>query len=156
METLKLKTDAANYENSTISDGFEEKNLSDCYYQICSFYKKYILRSATVEEASKESYEELFSTIEATLETVQEASAYDQLTLYNGTFMLLYDQRSSMVSVNVEEETVQTLLKEVYNSAKSLTVQKEQSQKLQKEIVDNYEIYSEAISRVYLNVKEKN
>lgn len=147
---------AANYENSTISDGFEEKNLSDCYYQICSFYKKYILSSATVEEASKESYEELFSTIEATLETVQEASAYDQLTLYNGTFMLLYDQRSSMVSVNVEEETVQTLLKEVYNSAKSLTVQKEQSQKLQKEIVDNYEIYSEAISRVYLNVKEKN
>ncbi len=147
---------AANYENSTISDGFEEKNLSDCYYQICSFYKKYILSSATVEEASKESYEELFSTIEATLETVQEASAYDQLTLYNGTFMLLYDQRSSMVSVNVEEETVQTLLKEVYDSAKSLTVQKEQSQKLQKEIVDNYEIYSEAISRVYLNVKEKN
>lgn len=147
---------AANYENTANLEEFSQKSLSDCYYQICAFYKKYILSAATVEEASKESYEELFATIETALESVKEAGAYDQLTLYNGTFMLLYDQRSSMVSVNVEEETVQSLLKNVYDSANSLTVQKEQSQKLQKEIVDNYEVYSEAISRVYMNVKERN
>lgn len=147
---------AANYENTANLENFEQKNLSDCYYQICAFYKKYILSAATVEEASKESYEELFATIETALESVKEAGAYDQLTLYNGTFMLLYDQRSSMVSVNVEEEMVQSLLKNVYDSANSLTVQKEQSQKLQKEIIDNYEVYSEAISRVYMNVKERN
>lgn len=129
---------AANYENQQISADFAEKSLSDCYYQICSFYKKYILSSATVEEASRDSYQALFNTITSTLEDVEGAGAYDQLTLYNGTFMLLYDQRSFMVSVNVDEATVLDLLETVFNSAKSLSVQKEQSKKLQQEIVDNY------------------
>lgn len=140
---------AANYENQEISPDFAEKSLSDCYYQICTFYKRYILSSATVEEASRNDYEALFRTIEAALDDVEGAGAYDQLTLYNGTFMLLYDQRSQMVSVNVDEATVLDLLDTVYNSAKSLSVQKDQSKKLQQEIVDNYQTYREAIERAY-------
>lgn len=140
---------AANYENEQISPEFAEKNLSDCYYQICNFYKKYILNSATVEEASKNNYEMLFQTIGAALEDVKEAGAYDQLTLYNGTFMLLYDQRNQMLNVGVEEETILELLDTVYNSAKSLSVQKDQSRKLQQEIVDHYGTYREAIERAY-------
>lgn len=140
---------AANYENQEISPDFAEKSLSDCYYQICTFYKRYILSSATVEEASRNDYEALFQTIEAALDDVEGAGAYDQLTLYNGTFMLLYDQRSQMVSVNVDEATVLDLLDTVYNSAKSLSVQKDQSKKLQQEIVDNYQTYREAIERAY-------
>ena len=146
---------AANYENQQISADFAEKSLSDCYYQICSFYKKYILSSATVEEASRDSYQTLFNTITSALEDVEGAGAYDQLTLYNGTFMLLYDQRASMVSVNVEEATVLDLLETVYNSAKSLSVQKEQSKKLQQEVVDNYATYREAIERAYDNAAER-
>ena len=146
---------AANYENQQISADFAEKSLSDCYYQICSFYKKYILSSATVEEASRDSYQALFNTITSALEEVEGAGAYDQLTLYNGTFMLLYDQRASMVSVNVEETTVLNLLETVYNSAKSLSVQKEQSKKLQQEVIDNYATYREAIERAYDNAAER-
>lgn len=48
-----------NAKNENISPDFKEKKISDCYYQICSFYKTYILNSATVEEASKENYEQL-------------------------------------------------------------------------------------------------
>ena len=140
---------AANYENQEISPDFAERSLSDCYYQICTFYKRYILSSATVEEASRNDYEALFQTIEAALDEVEGAGAYDQLTLYNGTFILLYDQRSQMVSVNVDEATVLDLLDTVYNSAKSLSVQKDQSKKLQQEIVDNYQTYREAIERAY-------
>lgn len=140
---------AANYENQQISPEFAEKSLSDCYYQICTFYKKYILNSATVEEASRNDYEALIQVIDAALDDVEGAGAYDQLTLYNGTFMLLYDQRSQMASVNVDEATVLELLDTVYNSAKLLSVQKDQSKKLQQEIVDNYEIYREAIERAY-------
>lgn len=146
---------AANYENQQIAADFSEKSLSDCYYQICSFYKKYILSSATVEEASRDSYQALFNTITNALEDVEGAGAYDQLTLYNGTFMLLYDQRSSMVSVNVDETTVLDLMETVYNSAKSLSVQKEQSKKLQQEVVDNYATYREAIERAYDNSAER-
>ena len=146
---------ATNFENKEMSSEFEYKKLSDCYYRICSFYKTYILSSATVEEASKDNYEELLSTIENALDDVKDAGAYDQLTLYNGTFMLLYDQRSSMVQVNVDKDTVLTLLDRVYNSASTLSVKKEQSQNLQKEIVDNYDEYKEAIERAYTNAEER-
>lgn len=144
---------AANYENEEISSAFENKYLSDCYYQICSFYKKYILSSATVEEASKDNYEALFTTIGEALKTVKNASAYDQLSLCNAAFMLLYDQRISMVQVNVEKQEVLDLLEKVYDSAKPLVVQKEQSKKLQTEIIDNYSAYVEAVERAYTNAE---
>lgn len=142
-----------NYNNENIPASFQEKSLSDCYYNICSFYKKYILSSAQVEEASKDNYTTLFGTIEDALEDVKNAGAYDQLTLYNGTFLLLYDQRASMVSVNVEQEEVQNLLKTVYERTKDISVQKEQSKKLQQQVIDRYEQYSEAIARAYTNAE---
>ncbi len=86
---------------------------------------------------------------------VEDAGAYDQLTLYNGIFMLLYDQRSSMVQVNVDKDSVLGLLETVYQKAGTLTVQKEQSQKLQREILENYDDYTEAIDRAYTNAEER-
>lgn len=144
-----------NYENEELTSEFEYKKLSDCYYRICYFYKKYILNSSTVEEASRDNYEELLSTIEEAIDDVEGAGAYDQLTLYNGTFMLLYDQRSSMVQVSVDNNLIMNLLDTVYEKAKAMSVQKEQSQNLQKEIVDNYDDYKEAIDRAYINAEER-
>ena len=69
--------------------------------------------------------------------------------------MLLYDQRISMVQVNVDKSTVLALLDRVYNSANTLSVKKEQSQNLQKEIIDNYDEYKEAIERAYTNAEER-
>lgn len=146
---------AENFKNTQISPEFEEKKLSDCYYQICSFYKSYILSSAKVEEASKKDYESLLKTMETALRDVEEAGAYDQLTLYNGIVMLLYDQRVGMANVNVSESQVLNLLSEVCEGAKEVNVQKEQSKNLKQEIVDNYISYKEAIERAYNNVKER-
>lgn len=72
---------AENHNNAEIPQDFENLNLAECYYQICSFYKNYILNGATVEEASRDNYENLFSTIENTLADVQSAGAYNQLSL---------------------------------------------------------------------------
>ena len=146
---------AENFKNTQISPEFEEKKLSDCYYQICSFYKSYILSSAKVEEAPKKDYESLLKTMETALRDVEEAGAYDQLTLYNGIVMLLYDQRVGMANVNVSESQVLNLLSEVCEGAKEVNVQKEQSKNLKQEIVDNYISYKEAIERAYNNVKER-
>lgn len=146
---------AANYENQDISDDFTKKSVSNCYYQICSFYKVYILSSATVEEASKENYDSLFDTIRNTLDDVSDAGAYDQLTLYNGVFMLLYDQRNSMVQVNVDKEEILELFDTVYNNAILLSVQKEQSKQLQDEMKKNYNTYRNSIERAYTNAEER-
>lgn len=144
-----------NAKNENISPDFKEKKFSDCYYQICSFYKTYILNSATVEEASKENYEQLLDQINDTLTEVEDSGAYDKLTFYNGVFMLLYDQRTNMEQVNVDQDKILTLLNCVYEKASELTVQKEQSQQLQREILDNYDNYREAIQRTYTNAEER-
>ncbi len=144
-----------NYNRTDSAEPFEYQKLSDSYYQICSFYKKYILNGATVEEASKENYENLFGTLEEAKEAVQSASAYDQLTLYNGIFMLLYDQRVNMEQVKFDREKVLNMLDDVYRKASVLSVQKEQSKKLQGEILDNYQAYREAIERAYDNAADR-
>jgi hypothetical protein len=69
--------------------------------------------------------------------------------------MLLYDQSNNMMQVNIDKEEILELLEEIYSKAAAMTVQKEQSQKLQKEIVDNYENYRQAIERIYSNAEEK-
>jgi len=144
-----------NYQNGEELQEFEHKILSDCYYQICYFYKKYIFSSTNVEEASKEDYLELLATIENTLESVKDEGAYNQLSLYNGVFMLLYDQRINMASVNVEADKILSLLQNVYEKAEKLSVQKEQSQNLRMEIIDNYDSYKDAIERTYTNTEER-
>ncbi len=144
---------AANYENGEYLDKFSYRALSDCYYHICSFYKKYIFNSANIEEASQNNYLELFGIIESSLAGIETAGAYDQLSLYNSVVMLLYDQRTSMVTVNIPQEQLLALFDIVYEKASNLSVQKEQSKKLQKEILDNYAGYREAIERTYNNAE---
>ncbi len=139
----------ANYENQEIPADFAEKSISDRYYQICQFFKKYVFPSATVEEASRDNYEDLLGTIESALKEAEGAGVYDQLTLYNSVVMLLYDQRDTMASLKVDENTVLDLLDTAFESANSLSVQKEQSQKLQQQIRDKYAAYREAIERAY-------
>lgn len=147
-----------NHENENISGEFTYKNLSDCYYYICSFYKKYILQSATVDEASKENYDELISNIASVIkevESIPDANSYDKLVAYNGVFMLLYDQRKDFAQSGIESAGILELVDNIYNSARSLDVKKEQTKKLQAEIVDNYKDYREAIERAYVNAEER-
>ena len=143
------------YENYNNATGFEEQTMSDCYYHICMFYKKYILNTTTVEEASKENYEELLESVTSARGDVENAGAYDQLTLYNSVFMLLYDQRSSMAQVNIEQQQIMDIYDQLYSRTSELTVQKEQSRKLQDEILKKYVEYKQAIERTYVNMEER-
>ena len=143
------------YEDENISPEFTSKDVSDCYYQICTFYRRYITDSSTVEEASKESYDTLFDTIESSINSIKSSGPYDQLMLYNATFMLIYDQRISMAQVGVEKDRVIDLFDQVYESAEALTVQKEQSKKLQEEMSSNYTDYRKAVERAYTNTEER-
>lgn len=138
-----------NYENA--SDEFAEKNLSDCYYQICQFYKMYILSNTNVEEASKSDYEALLDTIDDELTKVENTGAYNQLALYNGIVMLLYDQRSGFKDTNVDESRILTMMDTIYEKTKNLSVNKEQSKNLKEEILNYYQEFKDAINRTYAN-----
>lgn len=142
---------AANHDRVEGTEVFEDEKMSECYYQICRFYREYILDSASVKEASRDDFAELFDMIKSTMNAVDGAGAYDQLTLYNGVFMLIYDQTNDLASVNMDEQTVLSLFDGVYNKAMALNVNKAQAKEKQKEIRDHYEDYREAIERAYDN-----
>lgn len=69
--------------------------------------------------------------------------------------MLLYDQRSNIAQVNISQNEVLNILDTVYKEANGLTVQKEQSLNLKKEIIDNYDTYRQAVIRTYINAEER-
>ena len=50
---------------------------------------------------------------------------------------------------------VLNILDTVYKEANGLTVQKEQSLNLKKEIIDNYDTYRQAVIRTYINAEER-
>ncbi len=146
----------ANHENKDLPEDFEDANLSECYFFICKFYRTYVLGSLSGEEAAKGNYLELISVLDECVDSALNVSPYDQLTLYNGIFLLLYDQRENMAAVRVEEEKVLGLLDRVRARSVVLTVQKKQSAALKSEILDHYKLYREAIVRAYTDPKEDN
>lgn len=148
------------HDSEVISEDFENKELAECYYNICTFYKKYILSSATVEEVSLDDYEELLDVVKKSIEDVGNYNQYNQLSLYNSVVMLLHDQCDSMRSVGVEQYEITDIMNDIFAKTKNITVQKEQSQKLQREILGekgndgkfmNEKMYLEAINRCYVN-----
>ena len=142
-------------ENPNVSRQFKDKDIAECYYHICSFYKKYIFNTMNVEEAAKKDYEALLDDMDQALNMVSNAGRYDQLTLNNAIFMFLYDQKDNMQQVNVSQKRILNLLDTVYDNAKKMNVNKNQSRKLQMEILDNYTDYREGILRTYKNAEER-
>ncbi len=140
---------AANQENAERAEAFADQDLSECYYRICCFYRTYVLSPVGGMEAGQEDYLELIEAMDECVDLVLSASAYDQLTLYNGAFLLLYDQREGMAAVGVPEERVLDLLDRVWGRSVVLAVTKEESAVLQNEILDHYRIYRDAIERSY-------
>lgn len=149
-----LNTNHDYIEKGTVTD-FESKNMSECYYEICVFYKKYIL-SQTADEASESDYRDLFDRLYKLLELIEtdeNANKYDKLELYNGIFMLLYDRRNDMASVNFDKTMLLELFDKAYNNA--LEIQVSESKKytltLKEQMTENYSEYKEAIERAYKN-----
>lgn len=143
-------------EEGLVSSSAGNMQMSECYYQICDFYKKYIF-SQTADTASAEDFATFFGTLDDLLDDIESntsATAYDKLELYNNIFMLLYDRRADMVSAGVDQETVLNLYDRVYNSAEGIDA----SQRilwtvLKSEMQDNYTNYKAAIERAYTNAE---
>jgi serine/threonine-protein kinase len=144
---------AANAENEQLPD-FEHAELSECFYQICAFNKRFKTSSASMAEANHADYEALLETLERIkpiLESSSENNQYNRLTYYSTVFELLYDQRGGLASQGIPLETVLGLFDEAYESATGLSVQKPVSVEMQNMMVKNYEGWRDEIIKVYNN-----
>ncbi len=144
---------AANAENEQLP-AFEHAELSECFYQICAFNKRFKTSSASMAEASREDYEALLQTLERIkpiLESSSENNQYNRLSYYSTVFELLYDQRGGLASQGIPEETVEELFRDAYESAIQLSVQKPVSVEMQNMMKNNYETWLDEIRKVYNN-----
>ena len=139
------------------SDG--NMQLSECYFYICDFYKKYIF-SQTADTASAEDFAAFFDTLDDLLDGIEgntSATAYDKLELYNNIFMLLHDRRTDMVAAGVDRQIVLNMLDRVYNSANGIDAsQRTLWTVLKNEMQQNYATYRAAIERAYANTEGRN
>ncbi len=140
------------HNNEELSSDFEYKALSDCYYQLCAFYKEYVTGSS-VREASRSDYENLINTVQSAMADLSDAGQYDKLAMYNGVFVLLHDQRTSMALSGLNQDQVVTLFDNVYQEAMSLKPQKDAAKKLKEMIEEYYEDWRADIVLAYNNAE---
>ena len=134
-------------------------NLAECYYQICSFYKTYIL-SQTADDASASDYQALFDSLNELLDRLENddsANKYDKLVLYNSIFLLLYDRCGEIASTGFEQSNVLELFDRVYESVTEIQVSESKvyASSLQSEMENKYQQYRDAIERAYSNAGKR-
>lgn len=141
--------------NEQLSPDFENQTRAECYYAICNFYKEFVLKD--LEAASRSDFENLFDTINGVISRMESSGAntYDRLSLYNGVFMLLYDQHDELVYVDYPMEDVLDLFDTVYNRAKELDSPKSAIRRLRDEMMKHYDDYRADIVQSYDNAAER-
>lgn len=146
-------------QESQVDPSAGNMQLSECYFQICQFYKDYIF-SQTADTASAKDFVNFFHALDAMLDNIENnssATTYDRLELYNNIFMLLYDRRADMVSAGVGQDIVLQLFDRVSNGAEGVDAsQRTLWTVLKREMQENYETYRAAIKRAYANAGGKN
>ena len=148
----------ANYTNTELKEDFACQALSDCYYHICAFYVEYVYKTNGAE-AGEDDYEELLKIIDSMLSGLGEdenATEYDTLLICNSVFYFLKDQCASMADAGVDEESVLCLLDQIYETADGLYVQRENSLKLQDEILSGYESSRKVMAETFETAQREN
>lgn len=149
-----------NHENTDISAEFKYKNLSECYYSICEFYKSYIFDGIKTDEVSRAGLDELIAKISKVLTAIDNnenglITQYDRMAAYNGIFCLLYDLRTHMAQTGVDKTKVLGILRQIYENSTDIKLNKQKSKKLKDEIENRYSDYRRAIERAYENVQKR-
>lgn len=130
---------------------FELSGERGLYYEICSFYKQYVLNTRHSREAGSKEYKELIEKLGVRLREIalEDEKGEGDLEFENGVFMLLYDQRNILPEKGIEEKEVLDLMELIRSCVEDMKVSKKQAVELKKEIEDNYSKYYEDIRRCY-------
>lgn len=149
-----------NHENTDISAEFKYKNLSECYYSICEFYKSYIFDGIKTDEVSRAGLDELIAKISKVLTAIDNnedgfITQYDRMAAYNGVFCLIYDLRTHMAQTGVDKTRVLGILRQIYENSLNIKLNKQKSRKLKEEIENRYSGYRRAIERAYENAQKR-
>ena len=148
--TIALKYLEANHGNLEQSPEFENAELCEFYYELCSMYRTFFGGGASsIQEADADSYESMLATIETMMNSGSVKEKHDQLLLYSTALRLVSATVDKLADAGIPAERVQQLVERVYHAADSMSVNQPRSQELQKEVRWEYMELQKLIERTY-------
>lgn len=134
---------------------FENKQVAQCYYNIC----KFMTNQSKTTEHSLEDYMELFSELQDSIEIVKLAQGgdanYDRISLYYVSLMLINDQSTYMAGVGFTRERTLEIMETAYNESMAITSTLPYVTDLQDTIADNYDPFVKNVNLNYDEVEKR-
>ena len=134
-------------------------SMANNYYTIGKFYADYVVNATSVNEPTKDKYDELISSLISCVDDMEsydgEDKSYIKLSMYQEISNLLNDHRKGFAVTAVEKSSVLNLLKSVYEKADDLFVSQPENEAIQNSIRNSYSGYVDAINRAYTNTGER-
>ncbi len=121
------------------------------YFEICRFYRTYLLKSSLPKDPSASGYEHLLEVLRRGIRSESISDAYEKTAMCHFAFMILYDQREAMALSGIREENVLQILEDVYNTSCGLSVSRKAAVRMKEDILRNYEKAQKAVERAYRN-----
>lgn len=162
---ISIKTNAIKalpfFENIVNNSGkeYENYNLAESYFTMCSFYKEYIGDVNNINEPTKQIYDNLINAIRQNIYSLDDYDysnlSYIKLTVYESTIDMIYDQRKGLCATGVDKKTVLDLFNIIYDNTENMPVSQAKNISKQEEILEKMDNYMDEIEVAYGNIIEK-
>ena len=137
---------AANEDYS--GDPYVEESASHCLYNVCLFYKSYIL-TPSAKEIPTEDYLQLYRMMQDSVSGSDQLEVQFQLTLYQASLELLYSQRSGFAVSGLTQSEITGLIEDIYARTQFVTVRNDRLRAQRESILNNAEQCREEIQKAY-------
>lgn len=132
-----------------------EESASHCLYNVCLFYKSYIL-TPSAKEVPAEDYLLLYRMMQDSVSSADQLEAHYQLTLYQACLELLYSQRSGFAVSGVQQSELSALIDSIDERAQNLTVRNDRLRAQRESVLKNVEQCKEEIQKAYAIAEKGN
>ncbi|MDF2820877.1 MAG: protein kinase family protein [Clostridiales bacterium] len=134
---------------------YENRQMAESYFIVCSFYKEYVNNSSSVKEPTSDEYTSLLQSLEVCIENIDNYNSSDKpyikLTMYLGISELLYSHRQGFAVNGIDQKKVTDLLSSVYQKTNNISVTQDKSLVKKTKILESYDTYLDAIEVTYKN-----
>lgn len=135
---------------------YKYSSISYSYYIIGKFYSEYVENAATDKEPEKGVYVNLINSLNDCLNNIDDYkyddASYIRLTMYDEIEKLIFEYRRGFASAEVEMEDVISILDKIQSDTDKMQVTRPKSIELRKEILGQYQWFTDGIRYSYENI----
>lgn len=129
------------------------KQIVACYYEICNFYRTYVLASSGRQSPEVDNYTDILQKLSDSIGNgaVDGQGADAKIAFYQTILATLYDQRMPMASLNVPADQLQRLLSTMGSKIRSVPAQSEEERADKERLEEMFQSSLEQIRQAYVN-----